>query len=169
MDLSGHFYARFLEGISDPSILGAELRASGAQTLTVFALEVPHRLIADKPGGEIREDLQARAPASLDSVRAEPIHDLILRTPDGHLCVETKTTKDLEETLRLPGGNIFHGPLSWPFVESENELTSVADRWGVATSHPRILIRGAGARRGGGVSGLGGHNAAVAGLEKLGA
>jgi phytoene dehydrogenase-like protein len=36
----------------------------------------------------------------------------------------------------------------------------------VATAHDRILLCGAGARRGGGVSGLGGHNAAMAVLEK---
>ena len=32
----------------------------------------------------------------------------------------------------------------------------------VATGHPRILLCGAGAARGGGVSGIGGHNAAMA-------
>jgi phytoene dehydrogenase-like protein len=35
----------------------------------------------------------------------------------------------------------------------------------VATRHPRILMCGSGARRGGAVSGLGGHNAAMAVLE----
>jgi phytoene dehydrogenase-like protein len=158
----------YCHSLTDPSILGQGLRASGTQTLTVFDLHVPHRLIADKPADEIRRELQDKVLASLDSVLAEPIHDLILRTPDGQLCVETKTTKDLEDTLRLPGGNIFHGPLSWPFVESGDALSSPADRWGVATDNPRILIGGAGARRGGGVSGLGGHNAAMAALEMLG-
>ena len=40
-----------------------------------------------------------------------------------------------------------------------------AERWGVATAHERILLCGSGARRGGAVSGLGGHNAAMAVLE----
>jgi phytoene dehydrogenase-like protein len=35
-------------------------------------------------------------------------------------------------------------------------------RWGVATGHPRVLLCGAGAVRAGGVSGIGGHNAAMA-------
>jgi phytoene dehydrogenase-like protein len=35
----------------------------------------------------------------------------------------------------------------------------------VATAHPRILLCGSGARRGGAVSGIGGHNAAMAVLE----
>ena len=38
-------------------------------------------------------------------------------------------------------------------------------RWGVATEHERILLCGSGAQRGGAVSGLGGHNAAMAVLE----
>jgi phytoene dehydrogenase-like protein len=35
----------------------------------------------------------------------------------------------------------------------------------VGTGHPRILLCGSGAQRGGAVSGLGGHNAAMALLE----
>ena len=72
---------------------------------------------------------------------------------------------DIEEALRMPGGNIFHGPLSWPFVEDDASLSTPAERWGVATAHERILLCGSGARRGGAVSGLGGHNAAMAVLE----
>ena len=38
----------------------------------------------------------------------------------------------------------------------------VAGGWGVETAHRRILLCGAGARRGGGVSGIPGRNAAMA-------
>jgi phytoene dehydrogenase-like protein len=65
---------------------------------------------------------------------------------------------ELEAELSLPGGNIFHRELSWPYAESAQEV----DTWGVETSHPHIWICGAGARRGGGVSGIPGHNAAMA-------
>jgi phytoene dehydrogenase-like protein len=44
-------------------------------------------------------------------------------------------------------------------------MATPAERWGVATRHPRILICGSGAQRGGAVSGIGGHNAAMAVLE----
>lgn len=158
----------YCHSLTDPSILGDDLRASGAHTLTVFALHTPHRLIVNAPAEKIRIDLHERVLSSLNSVLGEPIDDLILRAPDGSLCVETKTTADLEQTLRLPGGNIFHGPLSWPFVDETDSLTTPAGRWGVQTNHPRLLIGGAGARRGGGVSGIGGHNAAMAALEILG-
>lgn len=158
----------YCHSLTDPSILSPELAADGVHTLTIFALHVPHRLVADEPADSLRDDLQARVLLSLNSVLAEPIEDLILTTPDGALCVETKTTVDLEEGLRLPGGNIFHGPLDWPFVDSEQAPRTAAGRWGVSTRHPKILLGGSGATRGGGVSGLGGHNAAMAALELLG-
>jgi phytoene dehydrogenase-like protein len=102
---------------------------------------------------------------SLDAVLAEPIESVVMTDADGRPCLETKTTLDLEHALRMPGGNIFHGPLSWPFAEDDAPRLTPAERWGVATAHPRILLCGAGAQRGGGVSGLGGHNAAMAVLE----
>ena len=96
---------------------------------------------------------------------AEPIDPLLMTDADGRPCLETKTTLDLEHALRMPGGNIFHGPLSWPFAEDDAPRDTRRRRWGVATAHPRILLCGAGAQRGGAVSGLGGHNAAMAVLE----
>jgi len=158
----------YCHSLTDPTILDHTLHDSGAHTLTIFALHTPHRLIQDHDPDAIREGLQERVLRSLNSVLAEPIEDVILSTPDGQLCVETKTTIDLENSLRLPGGNIFHEALSWPFVEDTDALSSPASRWGVATEHPRVLIGGSGAKRGGGVSGLGGHNAAMAALEILG-
>ena len=151
--------------LADPSILSPELQASGAHTLTVFALHAPDRLLTPENNDEMRAVLQQAVADSLNSVLAEPIEDVLMRDADGNLCIETKTTLDIEEALRMPGGNIFHGPLSWPFVEDDASLSSPAERWGVATAHERILLCGSGARRGGAVSGLGGHNAAMAVLE----
>ena len=42
-----------------------------------------------------------------------------------------------------------------------------APSWGVETRHPNLYLCGAGAIRGGGVSGIPGHNAAAAVLEQL--
>ncbi len=92
------------------------------------------------------------------SVLAEPLTDCLLRGTDGAPCLEARSPLDLEEELRMPGGHIFHRDLSWPFAEREQEL----GRWGVETDEPRILVCGAGARRGGGVSGIPGRNAAMA-------
>lgn len=155
----------YCHSLTDPTILSPELRESGAHTLTVFGLHTPDRLVTDQNNDARRTELQRAVLASLNSVLAEPIEDLLLSDAAGSPAIETKTTLDLEHALGLPGGNIFHGPLDWPFVEDDDSLSSPAERWGVATAHPRVLLCGSGARRGGAVSGIGGHNAAMAVLE----
>ncbi len=148
----------YCHSLTDPTILGPELRAAGAQTLTCFGLHMPARLFGD-PGAKARA--VAATLRSLDSVLAEPIEACLLRTPDGQPCLEARTPPELEAELGLPAGNIFHRDLAWPHAEADGE----AGGWGVETAHPRVLLCGAGARRGGGVSGIPGHNAAMAVLK----
>ena len=155
----------YCHSLTDPSVLPPELATAGAHTLTVFALHTPNRALTEATNTSMRGELQSAVLASLNSVLAEPIEALLMTDADGRPCIETNTTLDLEHALNLPGGNIFHGPLSWPFLEDDEPRSTPAERWGVATEHAGILICGAGARRGGGVSGLGGHNAAMAVLE----
>ena len=150
--------------LTDPSILGPELRERGAHTMTLFGLHMPARLFRADPDGARRQALRATL-ASIDSVLAEPIEDCLLRGPDSEPCLEVKTPLDLEAEAGLPGGHIFHRPLAWPYAEPDDApegADPAAARWGVATRWPRILLCGAGARRGGGVSGIPGRNAAMA-------
>lgn len=158
----------YCHSLTDPTILGPELQAAGAHTLTLFGLQVPHRLAADADADAYRDTLLRAAQVSLDSVLAEPIMDCVYRAPDGSACIEVKTTTDLEHALGMAGGDIFHGALAWPWAGDDEPLDTPAARWGVATAHERVLVCGSGARRGGAVSGLGGHNAARAALELLG-
>ncbi|MEV7096371.1 NAD(P)/FAD-dependent oxidoreductase [Amycolatopsis sp. NPDC051045] len=147
----------YCHSLTDPSILGPAERAAGVQTLTLFGLHMPARLFAGR-NEEAREEALRATLASLNSVLAEPIEDCLLTAPDGRPAVEAKTPLDLEAELGLPAGHIFHRDLSWPFAEDPAQ----AGRWGVETAHERILLCGAGAARGGGVSGIPGHNAAMA-------
>ncbi|MFD0686088.1 phytoene desaturase family protein [Actinomadura fibrosa] len=147
----------YCHSLTDPSILGPDLRAAGAHTLTLFGLHMPARLFRADPDRARAEALRATL-ASFDAVLAEPIEDCLLRAPDGTPCLEAKTPVDLEAEAGLPGGHIFHRDLSWPYAEDPADR----GRWGVETEHPRILLCGAAARRGGGVSGIPGHNAAQA-------
>jgi phytoene dehydrogenase-like protein len=151
----------YCHSLTDTSVLGGELIAGGAHTLTVFALHMPARLFAAEPE-RAREAALAATLRSLDSVLAEPIEDCLLRGPDGRPCLEAHSPLDIEHELRMPGGHIFHRDLAWPFAESAEEV----GRWGVETEHPRVLICGAGARRGGGVSCIPGRNAAMAVLDR---
>jgi phytoene dehydrogenase-like protein len=147
----------YCHSLTDPSILGPAMREAGNQTLTVFALHMPARLFAHDPR-QARDAALRATLDSLNSVLAEPIEDCLLSASDGRPCVEARSPVDLHEELRMPGGHIFHRDLSWPFAEREEEVGS----WGVETSHLSILLCGAGARRGGGVSGIPGRNAAMA-------
>jgi phytoene dehydrogenase-like protein len=156
----------YCHSLTDPSILSAGLRASGAQTMTVFGLHTPHSLVSDcSDSTTFRTRLTESVLASLNSVLAEPIQDVLMTDAHGRPCIETTTTLDLQRSLRMTAGNIFHGALSWPFAEDDDSLDRPARRWGVGTAHDRIMLCGSGARRGGAVSGIGGHNAAMAVLE----
>jgi phytoene dehydrogenase-like protein len=151
----------YCHSLTDPTILSEDLRASGAQTLTVFGLHTPHALTVGDPD-TMRQRLTDAVLASLNSVLAEPIQDVVMTDAHGRPCIETKTTVDLEDALGMTAGNIFHGALQWPFAADDEPLDTPARRWGVATEHARILLCGSGSRRGGAVSGIGGHNAAMA-------
>src|SRR5690606_10902038 len=79
----------YCHSLTDPSILSPELRESGAQTLTVFGLQVPDRLLEGREADVVRAELQEAVLASLDSVLAEPIEPLLLRDAAGAACIET--------------------------------------------------------------------------------
>ena len=152
----------YCHSLTDPSILSPALRESGGATLTVFGLHTPHALSAS------RDLLTDAVLNSLNCVLAEPIQDVVMTDANGLRCIETTTTRDLEHALGMTGGNIFHGALRWPFADDDDRLDTPARQWGVDTAHERILLCGAGARRGGAVSGIGGHNAAMAVLAAIG-
>ena len=150
--------------LTDSSILDPELRAAGYHTLTVFGLHTPASLFTADPTGS-RERAKDAAIRSLQSVLAEPLESCLALDRRGEPCIEVMTPLDIETELGMPGGHIFHGDLAWPWLTDEASATTAAERWGVATEHPGILLCGSGAVRGGAVSGLGGHNAAMAVLE----
>ena len=138
--------------LTDPSILSADLQAQGYQTLTLFGLHTPAALF-DTDNERAKAAALKAALASLNQYLVEPLENVIA-------AIEVKSPLDIEGDVGLPRGNIFHKDLSFPFRE-DNQQT----RWGVETDDPRIFICGAGAIRGGGVSGIPGHNAAMAVLE----
>ncbi|MDA2962708.1 MAG: NAD(P)/FAD-dependent oxidoreductase [Actinomycetota bacterium] len=139
--------------LTDPSILSPELVELGYHTLTLFGLHTPATLF-DRDNDGARQAALKSALASLNQYLAEPIENLIAG-------IEVKTPLDIEDEIGLPRGNIFHRDLQFPFREDGTDVS-----WGVESDDPRILICGAGAIRGGGVSGVAGHNAAMALLAK---
>ncbi|MFD3546128.1 phytoene desaturase family protein [Streptomyces sp. NPDC058655] len=155
----------YCHSLTDPTILGPELVEQGYQTLTLFGLHTPARLFR-KDNRQAGEVLLTATLAQLDRHLAEPLTDCLAFDADGRPCIEAKTPLDLERELRLPGGHIFHRDLSWPYAEGGAADGGAGARWGVGTAHPNVLLCGAGAVRGGGVSGIPGHNAAMAVLGR---
>lgn len=157
----------YCHSLTDPSILGPELSARGYQTLTYFGVHMPARLFAADPGATKAEAVR-RAIAALDEHLEEPLSSCLATDADGNPCIEAKIPQEIERDLAMPGGHIFHGDLEWPWAPARARLETPAQRWGVATSHERVLLCGSGARRGGAVSAIGGQNAARAVLEARG-
>ncbi len=147
----------YCHSLTDPTILGPELREAGVHTLTVFGLHMPARLFRGDHERARAAAVEATL-ASINAVLAEPVQDCLLRDADGAPCLEAHTPLELQEELGLPAGHIFHRDLSWPFAETDDEV----GHWGVETERSNVWICGAGARRGGAVSGIPGHNAARA-------
>ena len=146
--------------LTDPSILSVDLASKGFHTLTLFGLHTPAELF-EKDNNAAKKMAQKRCLDALNAYLLDPIESVLAVNSDGSLCIEVKSPLDLEKDVRLPGGNIFHRDLNFPFKEEGDSRI-----WGVETDDPRIFICGAGAQRGGGVSGIPGHNAAMAVLAK---
>jgi len=147
--------------LSDPSILAPELSALGYQTLTLFGIHTPAALF-DKDHDGVKKIILERLLSQLNEYLVDPIEECLAVAKDGSLCIEIKSPLELEKDIGLPRGNIFHKDLSMPFREDGTEPS-----WGVETQFPNLFLCGAGAIRGGGVSGIPGHNAAAAVLEQL--
>lgn len=156
--LPGEMYCHSL---TDPSILSADLQAQGYHTLTLFGLDVPYDWFAGDAAA-VREAVLGNYLRGMGRFIADDLDDCLARDATGAPCVEARSPVDLEASLGLPKGNIFHGNLTWPFAEREEDVGT----WGVETRFPNILICGSSAKRGGAVSGIPGHNAAMAVLGK---
>ena len=147
--------------LTDPSILAPELVAAGYHTLTLFALHTPYQLFV-KENEKVKDEVKKRLLDQINSYLIDPIEECLARDARGDLAIEIKSPIDLEEEIGLPLGNIFHADLTFPWREDHESL-----RWGSETESENVFLAGAGSRRGGGVSGIGGHNAAMAILERL--
>lgn len=146
--------------LTDGSILSPELQERGFHTLTLFGLDMPWRLF--ESDHENRKQRVADLFLSgLNELCEDSFEECLARDADGRPCFEIKTPQDLHAEVGLDQGNIFHNALSW-FYGEESQVGS----WGVETDHPRVFKAGSSAMRGGAVSGIPGHNAAMCILQQ---
>ena len=148
--------------VTDNSILSDDLNERGFHTLTLFGLDTPYRLF-EKDNERVRNEILAKYLAGINQFLREPIEECLATDGNGDPCIEAMSPVDLENKIHLPKGNIFHGDLTWPFAETDDEV----GQWGVETTQPNIFLCGSAAKRGGAVSGIPGHNAAMKVLETV--
>ena len=158
--LPGEMYCHSL---TDASILSADLQEQGYHTLTLFGLDVPYAWFTADNAAQ-KEAVTQNFLHSINHFIEGELADYLAVDANGNPCVEAKSPLDLETSLGLPKGNIFHGNLTWPFAEREEEIGA----WGVETNYENVLICGSSAKRGGAVSGIPGHNAAMKVLGRTG-
>ncbi len=142
--------------LTDDSILSPDLRARGFQTLTLFGLDAPYSLFA-KNNEARRKEAEGKFLASMNQWLEEPLENCLATARDGRPCLESKSPVDIEESLGMYHGNIFQDAPSWPFATNDQQV----GRWGVETDYENIFLCGSSAQRGGAVSGIPGHNAAM--------
>lgn len=147
----------YCHSLTDHSITGD----TGYHTLTLFGLDAAHHLFNAQNNAAHRATLLQQYLKAINQYFVEPIQECISHDVNGALCIEAKSPLDIEQALNLPGANIFHTELSWPFADGDAVGT-----WGVDTNIENLLLCGSGALRGGCVSGIPGYNAAMSVLKQ---
>jgi phytoene dehydrogenase-like protein len=142
--------------LTDGSILAPTLRQQGFHTMTLFGLDAPYSLFV-KNNELMRSRAEKKFIASINQWLGEPLEDCLAVARDGSLCIESKSPVDIEQSLGMYHGNIFHDAPTWPFATTKEEVGA----WGVETQFENVFLCGSSAQRGGAVSGIPGHNAAM--------
>ena len=142
--------------LTDNSIVSPELRAKGFHTITLFGLDAPYSLFS-KENEKMRKQAEKKFLESMSQWLEEPLEDCLAVARDGSLCIESKTPVDIENSLGMYHGNIFQDAPTWPFATAKEQ----AGMWGVETEWENVFLCGSSALRGGAVSGIPGHNAAM--------
>lgn len=136
-----------------PSTLDATLAPEGKHVASLFCQHVAPRLPGDFPGGSSWDD------------HRETVADLMIATveryapgfADSVLGRQILSPLDLERTLSLVGGDIFHGRLSLNQLFSARPVLGHGDYRAPLRG---LYMCGSATHPGGGVTGVPGHNAA---------
>jgi len=146
--------------LTDDSILAAELRAQGFQTLTLFGLDAPWNLFS-RDNTSMRKMAEQRFLQSINQWLEEPLEKCLAVSKGGEMCIESKSPVDIEDALGMYHGNIFQDAPTFPFACKKEQVGT----WGVETDYENVFFCGSSALRGGAVSGIPGHNAAMKVLD----
>jgi phytoene dehydrogenase-like protein len=138
----------YCHSLTDPSILGADLRRAGAHTLTCFVLHMPARLFRANPEAAKAE---RSPPPCARSTACSPSRS---RTASGSRPPASRASRPRRRSSSRPNSGCRAATSST--ATSRGRSPRTRRRRGLGRrrpSHPNVFICGAGARRGGGVSG----------------
>jgi len=147
--------------LTDNSILAPELREKGYHTMTVFGLDAPWGLFA-RDNKATRKLAEKKFIEGINQWLEEPLEGCLALARDGSPCIESKSPVDIENALGMYHGNIFQDAPTFPFAETKRQVGA----WGVETEYENVFLCGSSALRGGAVSGIPGHNAAMKILKR---
>ena len=148
--------------LTDDSILSPNLREKGFHTMTLFGLDAPWSLFA-RDNRTMRRLAEKKFIESMNQWLEERLENCLAVARDGSLCIESKSPVDIEDALGMYHGNIFQDAPTFPFAETKAQI----GKWGVETEYRNVFLCGSSALRGGAVSGIPGHNAAMKVLQQL--
>src|SRR5437660_54451 len=148
--------------LTDDSILAPDLREKGFHTMTLFGLDAPWSLFA-RDNRTMRRLAEKKFIESMNQWLEEPLENCLAVARDGSLCIESKSPVDIEDALGMYHGNIFQDAPTFPFAERKEQV----GKWGVETEYENVFFCGSSALRGGAVSGIPGHNAAMKVLQQV--
>ncbi|MEL7298612.1 MAG: NAD(P)/FAD-dependent oxidoreductase, partial [Pseudomonadota bacterium] len=137
-----------------PSTLDDSLAPAGQHVASLFCQHVQPRLSDGREWADHREEVAELMLATVDRF-APGFRQLVL----GY---QALSPWDLERTLGLTDGDIFHGRLSLGQLFSARPVAGFAD---YRMPFSELYLCGSGAHPGGGVTGIPGHNAAQAMLQ----
>jgi phytoene dehydrogenase-like protein len=130
--------------------------------MTLFGLDTPWSLFA-RDNQTMRRLAEKKFIESVNQWLEEPLEKCLAVARNGDLCIESKSPVDIEDALGMYHGNIFHDAPTFPFAETKEQVGA----WGVETEFENVFLCGSSALRGGAVSGIPGHNAAMKVLGTL--
>src|SRR5437016_971219 len=148
--------------LTDDSILSPNLREKGFHTMTLFGLDAPWSLFA-RDNRTMRRLAEKKFIESMNQWLEEPLENCLTVARDGSLCIESKSPVDVEDASGMYDGKILKQAPTFPFAETKAQI----GKWGVETEYRNVFLCGSSAQRGGAVSGIPGHNAAMKVLQQL--
>ena len=135
----------------------------GVHTLTYFGLHMPGGAVRHRPGRPARRGrASARSPRSTYTLQSRSMDCVAHRRLTAGPASRPRCPRTSRTTSRCRAATSSTATSSGRGQRTGQTLDTPAQQWGVATDSDTVLLCGSGARRGGAVSGLGGHNAAHA-------